>query len=102
MCYSDKVIITNKITNHSKGSDPKKMKLRIITPNELLFEGDVESVTLPGTVGSFTVLNNHAPIISSLETGKISYKDANGKTDITVKSGFAEVQNNVLSVCVEL
>ena len=66
-----------------------------------MFEGDVESVTLPGTVGSFTVLNNHAPIISSLETGKISYKDANGKADITVKSGFAEVQNNVLSVCVE-
>ncbi len=77
------------------------LRLRIIAPDRLVFEGDVESVTLPGTVGSFTVLDNHAPIISSLETGKISYKDANGKADITVKSGFAEVQNNVLSVCVE-
>lgn len=96
------MIITNKTTNHSKGSDPKKMKLRIITPNELLFEGDVESVTLPGTVGSFTVLNNHAPIISSLENGKIAYKDVNGITELAIKSGFAEVSDNTLSVCVEL
>lgn len=78
------------------------LKLRIIAPDRMVFEGDVESVTLPGTVGSFTVLNNHAPIISSLESGKIVYKDANGQTDITVKSGFAEVRNNVLSICVEL
>ena len=66
-----------------------------------MYEGEVEFVTLPGTVGSFTVLDNHAPIISSLETGKITYKDANGNADIMVKSGFAEAQNNVLSVCVE-
>lgn len=78
------------------------LKLRIIAPDRLVFEGDVESVTLPGTVGSFTVLNNHAPIISSLENGKISYKDSNGQTDITVKSGFAEVRNNILSICVEI
>lgn len=46
------------------------LKLRIIAPDRMVFEGDVESVTLPGTVGSFTVLNRHAPIISSLEKGK--------------------------------
>ena len=78
------------------------LKLRIIAPDRLVFEGDVESVTLPGTVGSFTVLDRHAPIISSLENGRISYKDANGQTDITVRSGFAEVRNNVLSICVEI
>ena len=78
------------------------LKLRIIAPDKLVFEGDVESVTLPGTVGSFTVLDRHAPIISSLENGRISYKDANGQTDITVRSGFAEVRNNVLSICVEI
>jgi F-type H+-transporting ATPase subunit epsilon len=77
------------------------LRLRIIAPDRLVYEGEVEFVTLPGTVGSFTVLDNHAPIISSLETGKIVYKDANGNADIMVKSGFAEVQNNVLSVCVE-
>ena len=78
------------------------LKLRIIAPDRMVFEGDVESVTLPGTVGSFTVLDRHAPIISSLENGRISYKDANGQTDITVRSGFAEVRNNVLSICVEI
>lgn len=78
------------------------LKLRIIAPDRMVFEGDVESVTLPGTVGSFTVLNNHAPIISSLESGKIVYKDANGQTDIVVKSGFAEVSHNILSICVEI
>lgn len=78
------------------------LKLRIIAPDRLVFEGEVESVTLPGTVGSFTVLNRHAPIISSLEKGKVVYKDANGQTDVVVRSGFAEVKDNVLSICVEL
>ncbi|MBR3937614.1 MAG: ATP synthase F1 subunit epsilon [Bacteroidaceae bacterium] len=78
------------------------LKLRIIAPDRMVFEGDVESVTLPGTVGSFTVLNNHAPIISSLESGRIVYKDANGQTDIVVRSGFAEVSHNILSICVEI
>ena len=77
------------------------MRLRIIAPDRLVYEGEVESVTLPGTLGSFTVLNNHAPIISSLDMGKITYKDADGATDIAVKSGFAEVKDNILSVCVE-
>ncbi len=78
------------------------LKLRIIAPDRMVFEGDVESVTLPGTVGSFTVLDRHAPIISSLENGKISYRDANGQAEVSVRSGFAEVRNNVLSICVEI
>lgn len=78
------------------------LKLRIIAPDRMVFEGEVESVTLPGTVGSFTVLDRHAPIISSLENGKIVYKDANGQTDIVVGSGFAEVSHNILSICVEI
>ena len=78
------------------------LKLRIIAPDRMVFEGDVESVTLPGTVGSFTVLNNHAPIISSLDKGKIAYKDKDGLTEVPVRSGFAEVKDNVLSICVEI
>ena len=77
------------------------MRRRIIAPDRLVFEGEVESVTLPGTVGSFTVLNNHAPIISSLENGKIAYKDESGITELAIRSGFAEVRDNTLSVCVE-
>ncbi len=77
------------------------LKLRIIAPDKLVFEGEVESVTLPGTIGSFTVLNNHAPIISSLESGIIAYNGANGQAEIAIRSGFAEVRDNTLSVCVE-
>ena len=78
------------------------LRIRIIAPDRLVFEGEVESVTLPGTAGSFTVLNNHAPIISSLEKGRIAYKDANGFAEVDIRSGFAEVKDNVLSICVEL
>ena len=77
------------------------LKLRIIAPDRLVYEGEVESVTLPGTKGSFAVLNRHAPIISSLEKGNIVYKDANGQSVVAVLSGFAEVKDNVLSICVE-
>ena len=78
------------------------LRLRIIAPDRLVFEGEVKSVTLPGTVGSFTVLNNHAPIITSLEKGRIAYEDTNGTNEVIVKSGFAEVKDNILSICVEL
>ena len=77
------------------------MKIRIITPSELLFEGDVESVTLPGTLGSFTVLDMHAPIVSSLESGKVVVKTANGAQEYALNSGFVEVKNNNIIVCIE-
>ena len=78
------------------------LKLRIIAPDRLVYEGEVERVTLPGTLGSFTVLNRHAPIISSLEKGSIVYIDANRQADVAIRSGFAEVKDNILSICVEL
>ena len=77
------------------------MKLRVITPSELLFDGEVNSVTLPGTLGSFTVLDSHAPIISSLESGKVVLKTANGILEYPLTSGFAEVRDNVIIVCIE-
>jgi len=77
------------------------LKLRIITPSEALFDGEVESVTLPGSAGSFSVLDMHAPIISSLEGGKVVVKAANGIQEYTLNSGFVEVNNNIITVCIE-
>ena len=77
------------------------LKLRIITPSEALFEGEVESVTLPGTAGSFSVLDMHASIISSLDSGKISVKTANGTQEYALNSGFVEVKDNNITVCIE-
>ncbi|HEY6913056.1 MAG TPA: ATP synthase F1 subunit epsilon [Paludibacter sp.] len=77
------------------------MKLEIITPEQIYFSGEVTSVTLPGTSGLFTVWENHAPLISSLTKGKISYTANNKETDLIVDGGFAEVSNNTVTVCVE-
>lgn len=77
------------------------MKLEIITPEQIYFSGEVTSVSLPGKNGSFTVWQNHAPLITSLTKGKISYMSDNNENEFTVDGGFAEVSNNIVSVCIE-
>ena len=79
------------------------LKLKIVSPERIEFEGDVESVLVPGTLGQFQILVNHAPIISSLEKGKVVYDLPSGeKKELSIIGGFVEVQKNVVSVCVEL
>ncbi len=78
------------------------MKLEIITPEQIYFSGEVTSVTLPGKKGSFTLWENHAPIISSLAKGKISCKSDNQNFELNIEGGFAEVNKNVVTVCLEL
>lgn len=57
---------------------------------------------MPGTKGSFEVLNNHAPIISTLEKGKIKIVDSTGKESFfDINSGVVEVQSNKIIVLVE-
>jgi len=79
------------------------LKLKIVSPERVEFEGEVLSVTVPGTLGSFEVLENHAPIISSLEKGVVDYQTPDGeRNEIGIMGGFVEVQKNVVSVCVEI
>ena len=78
------------------------LKLRIVSPEKIVFVGDVDSVIVPGMSGEFQVLPNHAPLISSLEAGKVVYDTADGRKELTIAGGFAEVQNNNVSLCVEL
>jgi F-type H+-transporting ATPase subunit epsilon len=63
------------------------MYLEIITPETRLFEGEVSSVTFPGEKGSFQVLNNHAPIISLLQEGRIQIRMADNTSKIDPSSG---------------
>ena len=56
---------------------------------------------LPGVLGSFTVLDRHAPIISALEAGKVVCKTANGIKEFVSNGGFVGVEDNVASVCLE-
>lgn len=81
------------------------MQLDILTPEKKIYSGEVNAVQLPGAKGSFEVLKNHAPIISSLIKGKIRIKGdfpEGKKVDFfPINSGFVEVLNNKVVVLVE-
>ncbi|MDG2059986.1 MAG: ATP synthase F1 subunit epsilon [Flavobacteriales bacterium] len=75
------------------------MLLEIITPESKLFEGEVTSVKFPGTDGEFGVLNNHAPIISTLTKGSIVVIDNNNESkNFDINGGVIEMQNNKIIV----
>jgi len=78
------------------------MQLEIITPEKKVFQGEVNSVQLPGTNGKFEVLNNHAPIISTLTKGDVRVIDSNNKTELfEINGGVIEMQNNKIIVLAE-
>ena len=71
------------------------LKLKIVTPNELFFEGDVEHVMVPGSEGYFGVLQDHAALVTPIIKGRLTYRQTDGKTSIVqVNSGFVEVLKN--------
>lgn len=76
------------------------MRLEIISPSEIMFSGEAESVTLPGVNGKFTVLKNHASLISVLKPGEIKYSNGGLDTRIDIKGGLADIDMNKISVCV--
>jgi len=77
------------------------MMLEITSPEKTVYSGEVESVTVPGSVGSFTILNRHAPIISTLKQGTLTYSINGLKTKVKVNGGFVEAKNNNVSICIE-
>lgn len=78
------------------------MHLEIITPDKKVFEGEVKLIQLPGSKGAFEILNNHAPIISTLERGKIKIQDMNGKEHFfEIDGGVIENKSNKIIVLVE-
>ena len=76
--------------------------LKIVSPDRIVFSGEVESVLVPGTVGQFEILNDHAPIISTLVEGKVVYSVKGTKKELQIAGGFVEVKKNEVSLCVEI
>lgn len=74
------------------------LKLKIVSPERVEFEGEVDNVKVPGAQGNFEILYNHAPIISLLQKGVVEY---DGR-QLPITGGFVSVQKNEVSVCVEL
>ncbi|AXI24297.1 beta-sandwich domain [Cardinium endosymbiont of Sogatella furcifera] len=77
------------------------MHLSIIAPNRRLFNGEVDSVMLPGALGPFQVLSDHAPTLSSFIAGKITYTVGSTSSSLSVKGGFTSVANNQVRVVCE-
>jgi len=79
------------------------LRLKIVTPEKIVFKGEVESVVVPGTRSNFEILTDHAPIISSIEKGIVAYgKIGPGKQTLEIKGGFVEVKKNEVNICAEI
>lgn len=77
------------------------LHLSIVSPEKEIYNGEVSRVMLPGTAGAFSILPQHAPIVSSLQEGKVIYVTAEGEEhSLDIHSGFVEMNNNEASVCV--
>ncbi len=71
------------------------MKIEIITPDKKIFDGEIKSVRVPGKKGSFQVLKDHAPIISTLENGLVTIiNQENNELIFDISGGVIEVKAN--------
>lgn len=75
-----------------------KIKLRVVTPSRLMFDAEVDEVTVIGELGEFGVLPNHISFLSTLVPGEMSYKQGANKRMLAVSGGYAEVLDNVMTV----
>lgn len=77
----------------------KEIFVEIITPSKSSFNGEVKSIKIPGTIGNFQVLFNHAPILSSFEIGRIQIEDMNSqKLEYATGGGTVEVRENKILI----
>lgn len=78
------------------------MNISILSPDSVVFEGEISSVKVPGVSGQFEVLRNHAPIVSALSKGTVYLVPSSGeKINFTITSGFIEVLNNNVNLLVQ-
>ena len=76
--------------------------LIIYSPERIILERMVSKVSLPGTLGRFMVLTNHAPLISSLDEGRIVFVSDGVEGNVDIANGFVEIAYNKVIVCAEL
>jgi F-type H+-transporting ATPase subunit epsilon len=79
------------------------VNLEIITPEKTLYQGKIKSINVPGSKGSFTVLRNHAPIISILNKGQLKIITEDQKSEvIEIQGGVIEVKKNTIIVLTDV
>ncbi len=77
------------------------MYLEIITPDKKVFAGKVNVIQVPGSKGLFEVLEYHAPIISTLEKGKVKIVEGNTESFFHIQGGVIEVKDNHVIILAE-
>ena len=78
-----------------------QIQLEVVTPSGAVVSEEVDIVTAPGVGGEFGVLANHAPFLSTIKTGTLSYKRDRVSKFLMVTGGFTEVSNNKITFLVE-
>ena len=76
--------------------------LHILSPEGTLVRADVSLVTLPGLLAPFTVLPGHAALVTALEKGEVRYVENGEEKRLALREGFAEVKDDIVTVCVEV
>ena len=77
------------------------LKLKIVSPERVEFNGEAEVVKGPGWMGRFEILSNHARILSALQQGSVEFETSEGRKEVAITGGFVEVQKNDVNICVE-
>ncbi len=72
----------------------KSLKIKIATPERIVYENDIFQATIPTQNGEITILPNHIPLVSVLRAGELMIKDKNGEQILALAGGFLEIKNN--------
>jgi len=78
-----------------------KIKFKIITPEKVVFEKEIDEVTLPTEMGEITVLPNHIPLVSVVRAGELIIHDGTSQESLAIAGGFLEVKKNEVLVLTE-
>ncbi len=77
----------------------EKLRLKIITPEKLVFDGEVEELVAPGQMGEFGVLPGHVPFLSVLFPGRLRFKtEESGENTLIIHGGLADVKDDTISI----
>lgn len=79
----------------------QQIRLEVVTPNGAVVSEDVDIVNAPGYGGDFGVLANHAPFLSTIRIGLLTYEQGKKRENLMISGGFCEVSNNKITFLVE-
>ena len=79
----------------------QKLTLTVVTPEKQLVSEEVDQVNAPGSEGDFGVLYDHAPILTNLRSGQLSYENDGESTALVISGGYLEVTNNRVTILAE-